>query len=359
MSESDYYELIDQIESLEDSPTKVNLLEQAIRLADSLQDPDLSFDTRKDLINAATSCGMPDKAMPAFSWCLAHVDKNPDDYDDDEMLWEYKWMLAAIHHFPGVSLKRIVELEDDFERRLKKGGYSLRPFYDARSDRLFYPEHADEKAQYFELWKKSKRDHLADCKACEESSVAFHYFETEQPEKGLKKGFQILTKEISCRSVPHGIISRMLVPLVKEGRLEEAKALQTRGYRMISRNQAFLSNVANHIEYFVYVGDTSNALKLVSKHMTWALNTRELLDKLDYLVNGGLALRRAGPRPRKLKLPSDFPLLNAEGSYVPVELADWFDSEADALAQVFDKRNQNQHLKNWITKTRAEVLALP
>lgn len=359
MSVTNYYDLMDEIEGLDDSPTKVELLEQAVRLADSLQDPDLSFDSRKELICAATSCGMSEKAMPAFSWCLSQVDKAPEDFDDDEMLWEYKWILSAVHQFPGVSLKQILALEEDFAKRLRKGDYSLRPYYDAKLYRLDYPENADEKAECFEMWKKSKRDDLADCKACEESSIAYYFFDTEQPQKGLKKGFQILDKEISCLSVPHGVIARMLVPLVKAGRLEEAKTLQTRGYRMISRNPEFLSHVSHHVEYFIYTENTGSALRLVAKHMPWALNTRELLCKLDFLVRGGLALRRAGEKKRKLKLPSTFPMYREDDTYVPVELADWLDSEANALSNIFDKRNQNQHMKNWIAKIRADIAALP
>lgn len=359
MSESDYYELMDEIEGLDDSPTKVELLERAVRLADSLLSPELSYESRKELICAATSCGMSEKAMPAFSWCLAQVDKNPEDFDDDEMLWEYKWILATVHQFPGVSLKQIVALEEDFLHRLKKGGYSLRPYYDAKRNRVDYPECADEKEELFELWKKSKRDDLADCKACEESTVAYHYFNTEQAQKGLKKCFQILDKGITCVSVPHVVIAKMLVPLVKAGRLDEAKSLQTRGYRMISRNPEFLSQVSDHVEYFIYTGNTVSALRLVAKHLAWALNTRELLCKLDFLARGGLALRRAGKKTRKLKLPTAFPLYREDGMYLPLELADWFDREADELAKIFDKRNQNKHLKNWIENLRSEIAALP
>lgn len=359
MSESDYYELMDQIESLEDCPTKVSLLEQAVRIADSLNDKDLSYDTRSELIRSATFSGMPDKALPAFTWCLAQIDKNPDDYDDDDMLWEYKWILPALRQFPAITLKQIVDLEDDLQKRLTKAGYSLRPFYDARFERLQYPENAAEKANFFELWKKSKRDHLADCRACEESSIAHYYFATEQPDKGLKKGFEILDKDIRCASVPHGLLATMLVPLVVAGRTEEARTLQSRGYRMISRSQMFLSDISDHIEYFLYTGDLTSALRIVVRHLPWALNTREWLDKLDFLLQAGLVLQKTGSKKRKLKLPAEFPLYNPEGSYISSELAIWFNNEADSLARLFDQRNQNQHLQNWVKKTRSEILAMP
>ncbi len=358
MSEAEYYELIEQTYGLDDNPAKVSLLEQAVRIADSLGDKELGFESRNDLVRTAVFCGMGEKALPAFSWCLAQIDANPDDYDDDELLWEYKWILSAIHQFPSVTLKQIVDLENDFERRLTKAGYSLRPFYDARFSRLQYPENAKEKEEYFQLWKKSKRDHLADCKACEESSLAWYHFDTEQPELGLKQGFRILDKEIGCHSVPHSTISEMLMALHRAGRTEEAKELQVRGYRMISKNRDFLGYYGNHMEFLVHAGEIAAALKILTRHLPWALETRELSNKMDFLHMASLVLDKAGDRKRKLRLPKDFPLYDESETYVPSQLSAWFRTEAEKLADLFDHRNMNRHYRNWIERTRAEVAEL-
>lgn len=359
MSESDYYELMARIDPDEHSPIMVGLLEQAVRIADSLNDPELAFNTRKMLIFNSTMCGMPDKAMPAFSWCLSRVDKTPEKFEAKEMLWEYKWILASLRQFPAISLKQIESIEEDFKGRLMKAGYSLRPYYHALLERFSYPEQAERQAEYFDLWRKAKRDRLADCHACEESGVAEHYFLTDQPKKGLKKADQILAKNLSCLSVPHRLIAYMLVPLAKAQRLEDAKELHTRGYQMIRHNQAFITAISQHIEYLVYTSDVSSALRLVANHLAWALDTRKLLCKIDFMLQSGIALRKAGSKKRKLKLTNAFPQYRSDGTYIPVELADWFDSETDSLANLFDSRNQNLHLANWVAKTRAEYSALP
>ncbi len=48
-------------------------LEQAVRMADSLQLDAIGFVARKDLISAAIFCGMPERAMPAFSCASSDV----------------------------------------------------------------------------------------------------------------------------------------------------------------------------------------------------------------------------------------------------------------------------------------------
>src|SRR5437868_5986567 len=96
---------------LEASPAKVAILEQAVQLADSLGDASESFDIRQQLIEAATFGGMEDRALVAFSWCLAQSDKDPDRFPEEDLLWKYKWILAGITDYPGISLAKIRGME--------------------------------------------------------------------------------------------------------------------------------------------------------------------------------------------------------------------------------------------------------
>jgi len=61
------------------------------------------FHLRQELIEAATFGGMEDRALIAFSWCLAQSDKDADRFPEQDLLWgKYKWILAGITDFPGV-----------------------------------------------------------------------------------------------------------------------------------------------------------------------------------------------------------------------------------------------------------------
>src|SRR4051812_22715000 len=79
-------------EMMENSLAKCALLEEIIRIADTRQDFEVGFDARMALVDAGTFSGAPDKALVAFSWCLAQADKQPDHFSGPDLLWKYKWV---------------------------------------------------------------------------------------------------------------------------------------------------------------------------------------------------------------------------------------------------------------------------
>ncbi|MFM7974810.1 MAG: hypothetical protein ACKO8U_07015, partial [Pirellula sp.] len=113
MSQEQLEELMDQAEDLPASPTKVAILEQAVNLSDSLGDLEQSYAIRQDLIEAAVFGGVDDRALVAFAWCIAQSDKDPERFPESDLLWSFKWILGTISSFPGVSLQRIHQMEDD------------------------------------------------------------------------------------------------------------------------------------------------------------------------------------------------------------------------------------------------------
>src|SRR4028118_2006681 len=76
-------ELFFQSYYLEDGDSKIMLLEEAVRLADICGDFALQYDARDYLINAATFGGAPEKALVAYSWCLAQYDAGREQEMDE------------------------------------------------------------------------------------------------------------------------------------------------------------------------------------------------------------------------------------------------------------------------------------
>src|SRR5262249_61142281 len=109
--------------------SKVALLEEAVRLADSHGDIGLGFDVRKDLVNACNFSGFPEKTLVAFSWRLAQVDRSPEEFDENDLLWEYKWIATLLPQYPQITRTQILEMLDDLKRRYLHAGSSLRPVY--------------------------------------------------------------------------------------------------------------------------------------------------------------------------------------------------------------------------------------
>ena len=106
MSDERYEILVDQAEELDEGPEKIALVEEAVREADLQRDPYLSFMVRMDLVRAAAFGDAREKAVVAFSWCLAQFDAEPQRYGGEQyfhLLWRYKWILGGMAYFPQMS----------------------------------------------------------------------------------------------------------------------------------------------------------------------------------------------------------------------------------------------------------------
>ncbi len=101
-------ELWAEADLLSEGPAKVVLLEEAIRLADTHGDLELGFDLRENLIEACTFCGLGEKSLVAFIWCLGQCDRHPERFSQDDLLWKYKWIITALRIFQHTLVERCV-----------------------------------------------------------------------------------------------------------------------------------------------------------------------------------------------------------------------------------------------------------
>jgi hypothetical protein len=126
---------------------------------------------------------------------------------------------------------------------------------------------------------------------------------------------------------------------------------------MVNRNRDFLCEIAEHLTFLAVTDNLAKALKLLEKHLGWALAALELLQKFDFLNAGRFLLGRltaASKESVRLRLPREFPGWQESGRYEVAGLRAWFDREAETLAAQFDARNGN----DGFTKALAEVQQL-
>src|SRR5262245_42845756 len=127
-------ELLYQAEEMGRGPAQVALVEQAVQIADVHNDREAAFAARDELIEAATFSGRIDLALVAFSWCLAQCDRSPEDFDQDQMLWKYKWVIENLADFPQISKRQIDDMFADMERRFVAAGSTRHAVHQIRRD---------------------------------------------------------------------------------------------------------------------------------------------------------------------------------------------------------------------------------
>jgi hypothetical protein len=361
MSRTQLDELQSEAWGLEASPAKVAILEQAVQLADSLGDESEAYQVREQLIEAATFGGMEDRALVAFSWCLAHSDKDPDQFPEEDLLWKYKWILAGITNYPGIPLARIRQMEDDFERRLKRNGYGLRSLYKLRMDNANDTGFLREGDKFEAKWKKARRDGMVDCHACEVDAQVSALVGAGDFAGAIKAARPIMSGKIGCHTVPQRTYADVIIAELSRDRVEAAGKAFEVGYPQVAGDPDFISTIGWHLCYLIRVTDITRGLRLIERHLPWVCQTNNPSDRMHFFSRAATFFERLAaerPKPRKVRIPRMLTIHNDEDRYAPEQLAKWFHGEAGKIAARFDARNGNGYVTWDLGDTRAMALGL-
>ena len=341
--------LMAQAALLEDGrKAKTELLEEAVRLADSDNDDDLAYDARMKLLPAANWSGDVDKMLIAFAWCVAKYESAPerDVFRAYQILWYSKWAALEAPRFPSVAKPRIAQLLDDTERRFRDHGVSLRPVYQHRHYAAVELGDLDTAAVCYDKWWSEPRDRYADCAACEESARLDWALTRGDDSGALEIAQDIYRRGMRCAEVPHRIYGQTLVPLLRAGRVDEAKSAYRSGIRMIAKiEHNMAADVAKHAVFLALTGNFTSAQRVWSRVLARAAEHR--LPSTRALVFADTALLCdlfvASGRARA-KLPAIAPLpmpVDARGRVDVAALGASAWSEAVRIGALYDKRNGN------------------
>jgi hypothetical protein len=362
MTDNRLKEMIDRADNTPPGKVKMELLELAINEADSLGDAATGYKLRMDLIQTGVFHGYADRAIPAFAWCTKYVDSNPRKINIHDFLWKYKWIVGNITSFPQISKAKVLEMVDDFHRRIETVGYSPRPAHYMRWRALRSMNDYDGAAIEMHKWRPAVKDGLQDCSACETNSEVDLLAKTFQDEIALECAKPILTGQLKCSSVPHSTLGNVIRPLIRLNRIEEARKYAERGYRLTSNNEAHLSTIAEFLLFAVHQNQTIRALRIFTRHANWGLCTGEPSSRFDFasaaaaflekLAKGKFsnqpdrseddALPRKSRSYKSLVLSKSHPCYRPDEKYDVAELAEWYGKEAEDTARRFDQRNGNQ-----------------
>ncbi|MGE0712576.1 MAG: hypothetical protein AB7N76_20345 [Planctomycetota bacterium] len=350
------WDLLSRAYALDYGAEKLGLCEEAVRLADQRQDAELGFLARQALVEAATFGGFPDKALLAFTWCLAQCDKQPERFDETELLWSYKWVAARLPYFPQVTRARIEEVHADMARRYARSGLNLRPVAKIRWLAARRMGDRQEALAAYEESERLPRDAGADCAACERNDRVRYLLFTERLEDALAAAAPILSGRMSCAEIPHATLGMLLGPLLELGRGAEAARHHVRGYRLVRGNREFVGTLAEHLEFLVLTRNDAPAAALLEEHLSLALDTTDLDQRFRFFVAAAQLCRASGgERELALALSPRAGCHRPDGRYERAELGAWFEAEAAAIGERFDRRNGNAQFREALAEALARA----
>ncbi|CAN5464876.1 hypothetical protein BH10PLA2_BH10PLA2_12130 [soil metagenome] len=364
---SDYLTDIDVLKweagGLEDGSSKIALLEEAVRLADSHNNIEAGFKTRMDLIEAAQFGGRPDLSIVSFSWCLSQHDQDPELEDAYSLLYRYKWIVSSLPEFPEISRQQIDAMLADLKRRYTALGGSLHSVVQLKTEvhrsmgDLTAAEESMAKLERLEC------DRFSDCRACTVDHATSYLVDAGRDEEAFEKAQPILNGRMRCAEIPWRTYSKLLLSALRLGCPERGMTLHQKSFRKISSNPKWIDRLADHLMFLALTHNAAKGAKLLERQLLESLNTPSQLNRLHFLRGVTLFLDHVleqNKKSLKLRLPASFPIYVSEGIYDTTELKSWVDSLLENLADRFDARNGNNFYRKLVEGTPAlKALAMP
>jgi cellulose synthase operon protein C len=295
--------------------------------------------------------GEPARAVVTFAWCLAEFDRDPIAHQRHQykLLWHFKYMVFALTRFPDVPLDRTYGVLDDMERRWRETGHSMHAVY---AYRHFVAQHIgdiDTAQRLHVQWCAAPRDHLSDCVACDPTSKAQWLSMRGRDEEAVALAEPVLDGRLTCSEQPQSILTTVMVPYLRTGRLDQARDAHHRAYRLHRMNLAELAEIAEHVTFCARTGNDARAVEIVQRHLGWLDRAPSPWAAMMFAASAALALRRADARkPGTLTLHRPGHEDRTETEVSALDLAGQLNAQATEIAEQFDRRNGTDRIGSLV-----------
>ncbi|MBT2402793.1 MULTISPECIES: tetratricopeptide repeat protein [unclassified Streptomyces] len=175
-------------------------------------------------------------------------------------------MATAINKSPEVPLESATGWLEEMERRYRIAGYSERP---VRESELWFADSIgdDERAERaYARWQAADRDDMSDCHACELNGQGHYAMLRGDDARALEVWQPVLAGDKTCAEEPHRVLAIALLPLLRLGRLDEARTQHLRGYRLARGKESLLPSIGKHIEFCALTGNEPRGLEILAEH---------------------------------------------------------------------------------------------
>ncbi|ROR37888.1 tetratricopeptide repeat protein [Kitasatospora cineracea] len=316
--------------------TRTVTAEELVDAAEQFDDPELLAFALLELTEAYEYDAEQRKLPVVFARIAKLRTEHPDSFGDWENHatdWRYKWVAAALLSVPDVPLEAVRRWHGELRRHYLERGHDLQPYY-AQQYRL--AAHTGEGVQdAFELWAGRWRSRYSDCHACELREQARHFVARGEDERALEIWQPVFSGERSCSEEPHTSRALALLPLLRAGRLDEARSAHLTGYRWARGRPAAAEAVGLHLEFCALTRNEPRGLEILAENRDLFDRHGDPLSRLHFLTGAHLLLARLVEDGH-----GDVPVAGPPGAHrTAAALLAELRTEGDALAARYDARN--------------------
>ena len=186
-----------------------------------------------------------------------------------EISWQMRWLTIAVIRNPAMSLETVYGWLHELESRYQQQGYSLRQAHADRSAlALLLGDDATADTQMLASI-GAERDGMSNCLACEHSAWGDWRAWRGDDDGALEYWAPVLDGSLQCVDEPHRVLSAALLPLLRLGRLDEARGAFLRGYPLVQGNVNLVREVGAHLEFCALSGNEARGLEILAEHADW------------------------------------------------------------------------------------------
>ncbi|MFK0157346.1 hypothetical protein ACIQVK_35445 [Streptomyces sp. NPDC090493] len=316
--------------------TRTVTAEELAEAAEQFAEPRALVHALLELQEAYTYGSEPRKSPVVFARLLTLFDEQPDVFDErlrHTLFWRFKWVANALVALPEIPLASLRQWLTEMRDRYEKAGLELQPCY-AQAYRLAAHVGEDTDLAY-ELWAGRTRTRLSDCEACEICDRALYHLDADDDERALRTWEPVLDGKESCQEEPARSVSYALLPLLRTGAADRARALHLSGYRACRRNPSMSGEVGRHLEFCALTGNEARGLELLAENRNLFDEVDSPLDQLGFLTGVEVLLQRV-----ELLGHGGLPAAGYAGrTWTVTGLRAEVRGRADDLAARFDARN--------------------
>ncbi|MER7756469.1 hypothetical protein [Kitasatospora sp. NPDC097643] len=310
--------------------------EELVDAAEQFEDTRVRAMALLELMEAYEYDGERSKSPVVFARVLKLWDTDPDGFGDwarHQVFWRFKWVATALQGTPDVPLAAVERWHAELRDRYRAADFDLQPYYAQRYHLAAQTGTAVQDA--YELWTARPRSELSDCHACETRARAEHFVRAGDDTRALEVWRPVLDGRSSCEEEPYLSHAAALLPLLRLGRLDEARSSHLVGYRYARGKAGQGRALGRHLEFCALSGNEPRGLEILAENRDLFDGAGDPIGRLDFLTGAEVliaALARAGHGGLAVGGPP--------GTAWTVDtLLAHLRTEADALAARFDARN--------------------
>ncbi|MEV6557820.1 hypothetical protein AB0M22_19050 [Nocardia sp. NPDC051756] len=335
-------EALAQVYSLPHGRLRVERLEMLAAAAKSESDRHLEGRVLLELAESYTYASERDLAPVAYGRLLRIYDEYPAELGSltHSVHWYLKWMTWGLIDNPAIPVSTVYRWFDELENRYRQRGYSLRPVLALRGELARKLGDAEEGARLHEEAQAAPRDGMSDCDACERNEWGTGRAALGDDAGALAHWQAVIDGDRTCAEEPHRVLGQALLPLMRTGRIADARGAHLTGYPLVRHNDSLRPSVALHIEFCALTGNEGRGLEILAEHARWLTDPgADAGARLAFLTGVCVLLRRLATL--------GLGYVQVAGGTVESLLAE-LDTEIAGLCARYDIRNGNSAVSTLV-----------